>query len=269
MAQSMLTDRDKDRIIGAVKMIHTESVSLLSDTDGEAEESLLPVHTVIYNEVGNKAKEAFYTPDGQPSEILLFKYDIDGKIIETARHKAGGGLLNYTVYTYNKDGKESGRSHTSTYGLITKRKSVVNYDESGNKVEETWYLDDGTCIHKYLYVYGSEKSLTKQILYKYADDGSVEEESHSIYDSDRNVTEHITFDRNGHLSENRYIYIFDSRGNEIKRETYNPDGSLYSEALFNYDFDEIGNWIRQKEICETFKIPGHRVSLTRRTISYF
>src|SRR3954447_11119797 len=108
----MVTDRDKDRLIGAVRMIHTESFSLPVEAGAEVEESFLPVHTAIYDEVGNKIKEAFYTLDGEPSEVQLFKYDPDGRIVETSRHKASGGLLNYTTYAYDKDGKEIGRNHT-------------------------------------------------------------------------------------------------------------------------------------------------------------
>jgi hypothetical protein len=269
MDRSVIADRDKDRLIGAVRTVHTASASSGGGTGEEAGMPFQPAHTVIYNEAGNKTKEAFYTPDGRLSEVSFFKYDPVGKIIEQTRRKAAGGLLDYTTYVYDEGGRETGRIYTSTRGLIKRLKADIRYAESGRKSEEIWRLEDGTLSHRYQYIYGPAGALARRILHKHSADGTVNEEGHSVYDSAGNLVEYYNLDGGGRILDNRYVYTYDSRGNKTSHETYNPDGSLYSKAVYDYDFDQVGNWTRQREAREPGGTLGPAVLITRRTIDYF
>jgi len=97
-----------------------------------------------------------------------------------------------------------------------------------------------------------------------------------IYDSKGRLSAEIfgttrttySYDEQGHISERhvieppgayslsgghgRYVYKYDSYGNETERIVYNQDESVSMHYLYMYEYDSQGNWTKRVEDEEVF-----------------
>jgi hypothetical protein len=65
-------------------------------------------------------------------------------------------------------------------------------------------------------------------------------------------------------------YTYDKRGNEIKHIYYNNDGSIQSNTLNKYEFDNRGNWIKKTEFLQKKTlIKDEKQNIIERTIEYY
>ena len=91
----------------------------------------------------------------------------------------------------------------------------IQFNEDGNKTEETSYNSDGELQSKYKYQ----------------------------YDKDGNITERTSYNLDGELSY-KIQYHYDEYGNDIEKISYNADGIRVGKIKkYHYEYDKLDNWI--------------------------
>lgn len=254
---------------GRVKSAHCE-VANLSYTAGRWwEEKRRPLNTVMFNEDGYVIKELLYDPHGSLSQVGSKKYDAHGNTKEVLFQNARGGLLSSLVCECDEAGKLLQCVSTQAHGPITKQRCTPLYDQTGKKVEETWFSEDGACGRKYVYRYRLTGELVQKLLYKFAADGSIEEKWSTIYDEKGNVVETVCFDEQGRTIAGPTWYKYNDDGDEIEAATRGLSGDLYSMTCYSYDFDDQRNWIKRLEIFRTTKTGYKTRIITYRGLEYY
>lgn len=262
-------DWTKSSLLGKVKTAHVDSAALANNAGEWIEEPRVPVRTTRYNEAGYIIKELFFALDGQVSKVGFTKYDSDWNKTEVLVQNPNGGLLSLLVCEYDDKGHELGSVLTSAPGLITRQKSTPVYDQAGNKVEETWFWEDGTTSRKYAYKYSEDGRLSEQLTYKYTEHGSFEEKWVSRYSEAGQIVETFCLDADDQLLIGRTTYEYDERGNEREVAAHNINGDPYSLTSYTHVFDSVGNWIKRNEEFKTNQSGFETRSVVYRTLTYY
>ncbi|MDQ3665785.1 MAG: hypothetical protein M3410_04135, partial [Acidobacteriota bacterium] len=207
-------------------------------TDG----SLSGRTVLIYDDEGKVVEKVFSTSAGYPTEKTVYTYDPSGGKVEELLVKdgsAGAYVVEGTVY--NISGVDSVKSvydaddklievlfHNADDSLISK--VVMTYDHAGNLLSSTQYIGEaffkgkpsalanvlaiGDPFFRRLYVYNEQGRKIEEKLY-FADSLSI-----------------------------RKTFAYDT-GIKTEEVEYEADGSLRSRTRFSYEFDAIGNRIRE------------------------
>lgn len=223
--------------------------------------------TAIYNKDGNKIEEVFYRIDGSLQKST-YKYNENGKKIETIDSYPNGNLIFQTVHTYNETGQHIKDDHykgkSEKYGLEYKHKTIYSYNEQGYVIEETDFtlFDDliskstFQCDHagnRLMVKIKNEKGMIDLFTYTYDNRGSIISEKY--YNDD-------TFDllemKYTELSNNCYKY--DDFGNVIEKVS-----KIYDTITrYKYEYDNIGNWKKRVEF-----LSDTATSIVLREIEYW
>jgi antitoxin component YwqK of YwqJK toxin-antitoxin module len=229
------TDREGAGLIGLVQAVN--SVTTLPPRVGERVLSL-------YDAKGNELETAFYhspASGGALAEKSIHTYDTEGNRSATVTYSGDGILLKKTTYTYDTRSNLTEMVSSDEVGLI--EKTTYTYDEKGQPTEEIVYYAHGPIMHRSV---------------------------HS-YDMKGNRTQSLSYTRDGSVTKT--VSIYDTKGNMTTRATYATDGSLIDELTYTYEFDAIGNWIKQTEsICDPMAQSGESAcapsAVISRTITY-
>lgn len=171
-------DRMNDNLKGDVKSVvqtDYEAIGKFGKTEKGMEQSRIKT---VYDREGN-ITELDVSMYGEPFYSVLFERDGNGR-------RTGG--------------KKYGRDR------LLEQVFAINYDDSGNPIEQVFYDPDGSMAYK---------TLMK-------------------YDKNGYVVEQSDYDRNGDL-EYMQIYVNDGKGNRTEQKQYNPDGTLDQRHVFSYD----------------------------------
>jgi hypothetical protein len=193
------------------------------------------------------------------------KFDKSGRIIEHARFDVNKGepkLYERTITTYFKDStvikdygnlKELKKTLTIYFDLdgteigrravgITPRvhsRSVYSFDEDGRKVKSISFR--GERFDKFtLFVYEVESKLELDSVSGF-----------ETYNADSTL-------------EFKIISGYNEKGDEVYHYSYNIYGGHVRQSYFKYIYDEKGNWIRREKYNEDNKFSG----LTKRELTY-
>ena len=121
-------------------------------------------------------------------------------------------------------------------------KSIILFNDNGNKIEENQYKFDGSLKSKNTYKYeDSGNELIEHCNYNSV--GSLEEKY--IYDKG-NIIEHSEYNSDGSL-KSKNTRKYDDNGNEIEWKTYQSDGSLIHKYTYKYKYNYKGNKIEEDE----------------------
>ena len=201
------------------------------------------------------------------SERLVVHYNTQGNEVETLRYVATGSLAEKSVHTDNTSSK---RTETMTYNpagsLLTK--TLYLYDFQGRLSERTT-LDDVGLIERTTYLHQPEKNTIEETT-TYARQSPPVRRTH-FHDSEGRKTATLTFARDGSVSKT--IPAYDDKGNETDRTVYAGDGAVLDHLRYEYEFDDVGNWVKQTEfICLPTAEPEASVctpaAIVSRTIAY-
>ena len=220
-------------------------------------------------------------------------YNLEGKLIEEVSPYR---LMMYDayrdIYFYDEKGdldyREEYDENDSLFGKTIFEKTI-----EGNLVEKHYYFDNQGKIKL-----GSHRIYNGDAIY----DGNTNDEEDSVietanYDEnekiiprhyhqvnpsekvrkniintdDGYIVEEFRFNEKGEFSH-RISTVYDSRGNRKEYFCYENDGTLYLKDEFVYEFDSIGNWIKQIQNhwvtgWGEFKLTP--LSVTRRKIDYY
>ena len=139
-------------------------------------------------------------------------------------------------YTYDEKGNEIKRVSYSTNAPDIKNTIERIFDENGNVVKTTESKDNGRYVYITTQTYDERGNILTN--FKVGENSEVETDRvHSyVYDDDGKIIEETTGTR-GAESGNRYVYEYDERGNNVKRELYFGD-ELDSTIIRSYDDDD-------------------------------
>lgn len=139
-------------------------------------------------------------------------------------------------YTYDEKGNEIKRVSYSTNTPDIKNVIERIFDENGNVVKTTESKDNGRYVYITTQTYDERGNILTN--FKVGENSEVETDRvHSyVYDDDGKIIEETTGTR-GAESGNRYVYEYDERGNNVKRECYIGD-ELDSTIIRSYDDDD-------------------------------
>ena len=191
-------------------------------------------------------------------------YDLEGKLIEeVSPHRLMMEDVYKDIYIYDSEGKLFQRDeYDENEELIGK--TMFEQDDNGNRIEKHYYLDKNQILKLgSRSIYRSESKFDDGFF----DDNLIERVSYDeneeilpnrIYqaDSTRKDRKDIVFNDDGYtLEEFRYnehdeFYhristVYDLKGNRKEYFCYEPDGTLYLKDEFTYEYDLVGNWIKQ------------------------
>ena len=227
-----ITDLQKENLIGKVKSITQTSYR-------------------AYDKLGKVVK-------GEREEGFRYVFNKTGIKIEEIRYDAKGGV--YFKIRFNDKGKTTEENEYITGGILH-RKRAYKYNSKGDMVEINVYWSDGSLLGKAIYKYDDRQNNIEYSVY--GSDGSLNSKETYKYDSKGNKTEYCEYNSDDSLNS-KETYRYDNKGNIIEANIYNSDNVQLKYSLYKYIFDIKGNWI--KKTCYTNNIPN---KITERVIEYY
>lgn len=225
-----------------------------------------PDHRLIYQADMYEGKELdeqffYYTEDGKllrdhrifhkPHESGDYRmtYDAKGNLIEEANYNDVEHILEKITMTYNDKGQMLTRQvefyHHTEDQMIVEEKFTYEYQPDGKIASRTGFEgehEDRTVTYKYkhedkteiIMKYNSAGEIREKWIKKVDDKGRLLQDVHSVYQNNVPQTKTIDFIYNEH--------------DHILSETLSKTGStLTKQILFEYKYDDHGNWIERKE----------------------
>jgi len=180
------------------------------------------------------------------------------------------------VYHYDEHGNAKEREEYDRSEKLT-GKTVFNIDENGNLVETHYYVArDGQLI------LGSETAIGPKgkvhrsfdvngnVINRPASRENPEESSVTQTDKGKQV-EILRYDVNKKLMF-RTVTNYDQHENETRFSCYEADGEMYIDQENRFEFDIVGNWVKQitlRWVTGWGEYRLHPYTSTRRIIQYF
>ena len=225
-------------------------------------------YKILFNNIGNEETRYKYDSYGNVIEKFTSIYNENNWLIEsrkyTSRYNTLGNLDYKWIYKYDEKGNQIESSKFNYDGQLDMMEKYKN-DSKGKPIETMSYNSDGKLVIKWQAEYDEKGNLV--LRNGYDSEGRLFLIFKCKYDRRGNLVEmtSVLLDANidGRL-DRKETFKYDEFGNTIEHNTYSIDGWLISKESYKYDFDKIGNWIRQiiykdnKPIC-----------VVERTIKYF
>ena len=289
------TNRNPDGSEWRAVSDYSDSGKLLATRSYDPSDALVLDVRYVYDGEERLVAEQHITHDGKVTTPITYTYDSEcGKIKIQELDFPGNadmmvmaGIEGTNTFINTSEGKRVETRYNdrdeavevkvfNADGLLISRVEITR-DERGNPLEETQYVGDvvpfGPC--------GSGSCSTEEM------ESLTEEQKAEIaqlFPPNTAMTKHThEYDVEGRLIESkltmmgmvvsRQTFSYDEAGNKSEEESYNPDGTPGSKAIFTRDYDEHGNWT--KELVSTasnwdaefgLSTPAR---LTRRTITYY
>ena len=225
---------------------------------------------------------------GEVQDVLSVMYEADG---ETARR---GSILERLMTVYNQKGQRRSQQYLSNeedmifrtkykhdgFGLVT-LEHILDPDE--NVIGRTYYLYDPDLILTEVYVEDEERQVESRVLYKYDAQGRVSQLSYNdhannvfrreiyVYGDNDNVNKTVVFNAKGQKVQEIH-YEYDEHNEPVSATLYdyyeNPDEPELTITLYEYRYDENGNWVTRKE----YQVENEKrilTYITERDIKYY
>ena len=269
------SDREQNGLMGPVRRVIMEfgiwkSGKRLNGTNAS-------MSTQTYDTNGNQIKDESNSFIVGTANIFwksksVHNYDTEGRTKETIFYTQDRADLNKWVImsksliTYNNDNNISKIESFGKNGSLDK-KSVYTYDNGGNPIQFTIYNSNGSILIESNYTYDSKGTATHTSI-AYKNDGSINFRSVNKTDDKGNVIEGLTFEPDGSIKEKR-VYIRDSNGKRTEQTVYDADGLSLEKETYSYEYDSIGNWIKETISSWDRKSGQERQIIRTRTIEYF
>lgn len=198
---------------------------------------------------------------------------VDGNPLET-RHQSAGYEL------YDADGKLTEESSPYRLMMEDSYKDIYIYNAQGELIEREEYDENESLIGKTIFEQSGDKRIEKH--YYFDRNGEIKLRRHTVYDLEDNITEIAYYGENEQINPKRFyksnplekyrkntlpdgegytveefryneknefshriLTIYDAEGNLKEHLCYESDGTLYLKDEYIYEYDSIGNWIKQ------------------------
>lgn len=239
--------------------------------------------------------ESKFTWDGDKNKIItrrfnglktldkeVFLYE-NGKKIEKQKYDDRQNLVDKTGYKYNDKNQISEELYFNGKPVIQSR-LLIEYDDNGNKITETYYDKDSKIISKTTSVYNSSNQLLNSKTV--TSDGTLDTELFRTYDDKNRLIAKGSFEQFDN-SNNKDVFEYDANDNTTSWKVYkneklvastsykydvknnlvlelvtSPEGKELSKKTIEYTYDENSNWITRKTTLDKL------VLLTSRKIEF-
>lgn len=210
-----------------------------------------------------------------------------GEKVDAAAHAAGEDMIcadcgvelwdlgdgSVDAYSYDEYGNSlRSVSFDAEGNILSEYRCEYEYDDAGNILQSKSYID-GVLESEDFYTMGSEGCMIHTKCVMYMEDGSTTINEYDEYgnvillqsfDTDGNVTldsrAEYAQDDDGEFYKVKQTEVYDngekivaaynSCGDIVHRERYNADGTLEGEDVWEYGYDENGNWQWRKEYVD-------------------
>ncbi|HXC68235.1 MAG TPA: hypothetical protein VN638_12495 [Nitrospiraceae bacterium] len=233
----------------ATILVCTHSTAGLAETIRTKNEFIGPVRTVTvkayglsqtdtYDQAGNLLEAIIDLAHGDTSTRYLFTHDQQGNLQEEFAIDKSGKLLYQKRFAYAQDshGRETASVTTSHDGEFLYAEFSL-YDRFGNLSEELLVHD--TTAHRSLFdvlgrvVYSSrynKRELSSELKHGYDEWGRLKEL--------------ISYSSDGTLT-GRVVNEYDEAGRRVRVTTEKFYAGLRSKWITTYEFDRMGNWVKE------------------------
>jgi hypothetical protein len=179
---------------------------------------------------------------GKVNSLRQFSYVAIEKFGEISKGERGSEISKNMEIIFNENGNEIEINQWESSGNRG-IKRILKYDIKGNLIEENSYNPDGSLLAKVKLEYddkGNKVGLNRSFP---AYLGYVENEIYK-YDSKGNLIEENHYNPDGLTFMVKREY--DDKGNEVETNRYNPDGSLGGK--WTHKYDSKGNLIEDNSV---------------------
>jgi hypothetical protein len=266
------TDRDRAGLLGPVRKVTTWEANSSRQDGKEVETGGTRMREDSYDSRGNLTEHKSYGPNGLLVSTHVHVYGLRGEKKRLLIYREDGSLLWTRVHRYDPNGvltgwiwmkydKDDSVLETVTHtlhamGWVTERivcnakghierKHLFTYNAAGDLIEDVRVDGDGSPLSRFRYTYGSSGNKTTSTYLAYDDSGEVQFE---------------------------HVCLFDARGILISEAHRGAEGSPEEEFDYDYEFDSVGNWIKQTKLIPLTG-PGERryspLMVIYRTITYY
>ena len=142
-------------------------------------------------------------------------------IVVTSIYDRRGNIVEMQVALINKIQPEK----------ESRRRAVITYDDTGRRIEDRIYQDDGGVTSRKVYSYDAHSRLVEKV--EYRSENVVMTKWVYAYD-DRGNEKEAKYYVKGRLIA-RYLYEYDEHGNKVKVVAFRGDGSEEHTAIHKYD----------------------------------
>ena len=211
-----------------------------------------------YDKSNNPIKQVLYHYR-KVSRKTINRFNELNQLIESTIFDADGKLIEKKLAQFNSQQERTLTFYILKRGVLEKNSASV-FNKSGNNTENLFF---------------SDKKLVRQELNKYDNRGNRTESleidlnsgmkklTHFNYNIRNDMTEMITLNASL-MIESRITYAYDSGHHLIKRSTYGVAGNHLGSKDLVYEFDAVGQWIKQITFEER-----KAVSIIVRSIEYY
>ena len=200
-----------------------------------------------------------YGPDGSFYWRYVNDYDSNGNKTTLTSYESDGTIDWFYTYKYDKHNhliEET--SYNSDKSLDYK--ITYNYDDKGNMIEKNMYKPDGSLDYRHTKTYYKNGKVIEEKIYKKS---KLFWKEVNKYDKSGNKVEYHLYNSDGILDD-IITYKYDDKGNEIESILRNSEGAIIDKAINQYEYDNVGNWIKKIEIPD-----GKPRYVLERNIEYY
>ncbi len=219
---------------GEMNILERKTFSAFFTKENQVADKEYFVESVLYNEKGNKLKQARFLTNGALDLEWDYKYDKEGNLVELTSKDMFDNILYHRESKYDQWGNELERDE---FDLQQKGEFDVKF----------YYTLEGFLIEKRSF--GKEEKLKSREEYKYqgnfmvmrksyGDDGKLFEEKKYFYDGLNNLIMEVTYSPPNFRDTIKYLY--DEKSRLIKVSTYykqefsyNDDDNVSEEWYYN------------------------------------
>lgn len=266
-------DRRHAGLLGAVHTV-TSSGAMFSGSSGDWTEGPRSGQSVTtYAEDGTRVEIRWDTGSGPYSDAvmarLVYSRNKDGILVGMTGYTRKGKLSEADQYSFDQNGRAVELKMTGSAGLL--HRSVLKYDGAGRVNETIEYDKNNKVLNRTEIRYEDGERNVEAVTYSQV--GSIFSRTRIISQEKSLILEYFLY-ADDHSLEKKIESRWDENGRQHQRELdYSPDSALRETHVFEYQYDTVGNWIREKESVCTWRFwifqSCDPVKVTYRTITYY
>ena len=227
------------------------------------------VGSVSYDTDGHKVKseKSFYR-DQQlvPSSKYraIYRYDAKNHREEVISYSEEGSPLNKEVFVFDKQGRIMEHSFSNAGGSLKSGWAYRYIDKDGITEMISYRVDDFVSMRMVHYL-NKGGSVTGPAPYE--DYDAIDSRMVNSYDEDGQRIETLTYKNEGSLDQ-RWKFNYNTKGHKVRVSVYDSHGTIRFSESYSYEFDLMGNWIKQ--VISTWEFgKGSHDKLKLRAIEYY
>jgi len=248
--------REKSKLIGLVRRVEVEFA--------------------VFEIIDGNATETRHQPAGHSL------YDLEGKLIEEiSPYRLMMEDAYKDIYIYNEQGKLIERDEYDENESL-RGKTTFEQDENGNQIEKHYYFDSRGILKLVFHtIYDREDSFVETAHYDenekiipkhvYKSNPSEKVKINTVFNDNGYIVEECRNNENKEFTD-KAVTSYDSKGNIKEFSCYKSDGTLSLKDEYSYEYDSVGNWIKQIQYHWVIGWSEFRLiplTVTRREIDYY